>query len=156
MGEIVKDIFAVNFKTDEIANFIKDSGEYYSDKFRLVQEKKRTISWNWGAFLFAGFWFLYRKMYKVGLLILAATIYSSNIIKSTWFSWAISMFCGLFANFIYLIYCDEKLSQISKFNDDEKEVQILKQGGVSLKLLIVSVVSVFILSGIYVLYTGQY
>ena len=89
----MKDIFEANFETEEIANFVQNSGEYYSNRFKLIQNNKRPIIWNWGAILFAGFWFLYRKMYATGLIILAITIYSSNIIRSTWLCWAISIFC---------------------------------------------------------------
>lgn len=152
----MKDIFEANFETEEIANFVQNSGEYYSNRFKLIQNNKRPIIWNWGAFLFAGFWFLYRKMYATGLIILAITIYSSNIIRSTWLCWAISIFCGLFANYIYLIHCDEKLTEIAKLADDEKEAEILKQGGVSLKGLIILVILLFVTAGIYVFCTGQY
>ena len=62
----------------------------------------------------------------------------------------------LFANYIYLIHCDEKLTEIAKLADDEKEAEILKQGGVSLEGLIISDILLFVTAGIYVFCTGQY
>ncbi len=55
--------------SEEFKNFIIGSTHRsYVDKF------KRNISFNWAAFFFGWLWFIYRKMYCTGLLVLLAEI----------------------------------------------------------------------------------
>jgi len=63
--------------TADIAAFVGSKQEYFIPKFAQNAGKSSFASWNWPVFLF-GFllnipfvWFFYRKMYKVGAIILA-------------------------------------------------------------------------------------
>lgn len=51
------------------AYFIQSSAGRYIRKFRKIASGKK-ISFNWAAFLFAPWWFFFRKLYKAGILIL--------------------------------------------------------------------------------------
>ncbi len=51
----------------DIAYYVQPSAPRYIKKFKKISEGKK-ISFNWAAFFFAPYWFLYRKMYKVGII----------------------------------------------------------------------------------------
>jgi len=54
--------------------FVGNNSFYFLPKFKSFAEKERTFVPNWSAFFFTFFYYLYRKMYLLGLLILAADI----------------------------------------------------------------------------------
>lgn len=58
-----------NVTTEEAAEFIQASPFKYLKKFFALKEGKRTF--NWAAFLFAPYWFFYRKLHKIGAIFLA-------------------------------------------------------------------------------------
>ncbi len=65
--------------TLEAAAFIQSGSYRYCQKFFFEKSGKKTF--NWAAFIFAPYWFFYRKMYKLGiiftalLLLLSATTF---------------------------------------------------------------------------------
>lgn len=63
--------------TEDAAAVIKNRPGTYLRKFFLIKSGKRTF--NFCAFLFGGYWFIYRKMYKLGALFLAITLAVSTI-----------------------------------------------------------------------------
>ncbi|MCR4616113.1 MAG: DUF2628 domain-containing protein [Clostridiales bacterium] len=72
----------VNAKSDEeidgvkigdIAVFVQSNTARIIEKFKRIN-KDRKITWNWGAFFFAQFWFIYRKMFKIGIVVLALSL----------------------------------------------------------------------------------
>ena len=63
--------------TEDAAAVIKNRPGVYLHKFFLIKSGKRTF--NFCAFLFGGYWFIYRKMYKLGALFLAITLAVSAI-----------------------------------------------------------------------------
>lgn len=58
--------------TADAAAFIQKNTQTYLRKFFTVKSGKRTF--NVCAFLFGGYWFIYRKMYKLGIIFLALTL----------------------------------------------------------------------------------
>jgi len=58
-----------NVTTEEAVEFIQASPFKYLKKFFALKEGKKTF--NWAAFLFAPYWFFYRKLHKVGAIFLA-------------------------------------------------------------------------------------
>lgn len=64
--------FSVNgVDSNELIAYTGNSFYYYIRQFRLVLRGKWGISWNWAALIFGGFYFLYRKMYKIAALLFA-------------------------------------------------------------------------------------
>lgn len=63
------DEIADGVTTEETAEFVQASGHKYVQNFFYVKSKKKTF--NWAAFLFAPYWFFYRKMHKLGAIFLA-------------------------------------------------------------------------------------
>lgn len=55
----------------EVAAVVKVSTFSYIPKFLRMERKKVPISFNWFAFLLTPFWFIYRKMYAVGGILIA-------------------------------------------------------------------------------------
>lgn len=51
----------------EYSKYVKQNVEYF--KFRFVMLEKGQKGINWSAFVFSGLYYLYRKMYKKGLLL---------------------------------------------------------------------------------------
>ena len=54
----------------EIAMYVKTNTPYYMSIFKKIKDKNKS-KFNFGAFLFSGAWFLYRKQYKIGTIITA-------------------------------------------------------------------------------------
>lgn len=54
--------------------FTGSNSFYFLPKFKQFASRKRTFIPNWSAFFFTYFYYFYRKMYGLGLLILAAFI----------------------------------------------------------------------------------
>lgn len=64
-------------KTEDVAIFVRQDAIKYIGKFQQIKNGKKT--WNWAAFFFAPYWFFYRKLYKLGAIILAVLLLLSAI-----------------------------------------------------------------------------
>lgn len=62
------DEIADNVKVGEMAKFVGKSTQYFLTVFNRIKSKNGT-RFNFSAFVFSGFYFLYRKMYGLGTLI---------------------------------------------------------------------------------------
>ncbi len=60
-------------RVGDIAAFVQSNAARIISKFKRISKDKK-ITWNWGAFIFAEFWFIYRKMFKIGVLMMAASL----------------------------------------------------------------------------------
>ncbi|MDQ5984064.1 MAG: hypothetical protein RUMPE_01095 [Eubacteriales bacterium SKADARSKE-1] len=54
----------------EIAKYVRTNTPYYMSIFKKIKDQNKS-KFNFGAFLFSGAWFLYRKQYKIGAIITA-------------------------------------------------------------------------------------
>ncbi len=57
-------------KVKDIACYVQSNSSRYIHRFKEMSDKKKKLSFNWAAFLFGTHWFFYRKMWKVGLILL--------------------------------------------------------------------------------------
>lgn len=64
-------------KTGDIAIFVRHESPRYLKKFQQIKAGK--LSWNWGAFFFAPYWFFYRKLYKLGVIFLTIFVLLSSL-----------------------------------------------------------------------------
>lgn len=66
----------------DCAEFIGVNAHKYIPKMYKAEREGKKISWNWAAFIFAPYWFFYRKMQIAGavcmLILLAATALFTN------------------------------------------------------------------------------
>jgi len=70
----------IEFSVDGVTShdliaYTGDSFHYYMRSFRTIISGF-SVSWNWAALLFSYFYFFYRKMYKVGAILLAIRLIS--------------------------------------------------------------------------------
>ncbi|MDR2931756.1 MAG: DUF2628 domain-containing protein [Oscillospiraceae bacterium] len=61
----------------DVAAYVGNSSSYYVPRFKEMSERGRTISPNFAALFFNFFFYFYRKMYLVGVIMLALYIVSS-------------------------------------------------------------------------------
>ncbi len=149
---------------NDIVPVVAVNTQRYCDKF-ITLGKKHRISWNWAAFLFPAAWSFYRKNYLSGVLMgvleIAATLlimpmqmlYSSAttpkdemvanpvtlwlFIVGAILSLGVSIFAGMFADYMYRGSCIEKAKRIKAADDGERELLRYKIGGVNPLLFVI-------------------
>ena len=57
----------------ELALYVGENSFYFIPHFKAIARGARSSGWNWPAFLFGGFYYLYRKRYGMGALLLLLT-----------------------------------------------------------------------------------
>lgn len=80
-----------DYTVGDYALFTQLNAKRYIPKFKKITDKK--ITFNWAAFLFGPQWFLFRKMYKAGILLMVSFI-------------AISMMCSPLVNTLDAAYAE--------------------------------------------------
>lgn len=92
------------------------------DKFSIMPAAFHP-SWNWPAFFFAPWWFLYRKMYLWAVLsFICLWIPYLNLLA--WIGWAVA------ANDLYYKHMHKKIAELKAFHGPEYEQYLLTIGGV--------------------------
>lgn len=71
LSALDKDEKIDDIKISEFAQYVKINLLYYLPLFKKIHEQNKS-RFNFAAFLFSGGWFLYRKLYKIGVAITAA------------------------------------------------------------------------------------
>ena len=152
-------------KAQDYANFVGRSAHYFLPRFKELSKTKARVL-NWSAFFFQGGYFLYRKMYGIGILMFLAqlllavpqaivtfqtltmpTLMQNSASLQTFSN--ISMICevlllvlrficGFFANTLYKAHCEKKINKIKeKAKGEDYEETLKKKGGVATKLMTV-------------------
>lgn len=65
--------------TEEAAEFVQMNAFKYLQNFFYQKSGKKTF--NWAAFLFAPYWFFYRKMNKIGIIFMAVMLGISTLLS---------------------------------------------------------------------------
>lgn len=128
-------------KAQDYANFVGRSAHYFLPRFKeLATTKARVL--NWSAFFFQGGYFLYRKMYGMGILMFAAqlllavpqaivtfqtltmpTLMQNSASLETFSNVSmicevlllvLRFICGFFANTLYKAHCEKKINKIKE------------------------------------------
>lgn len=158
-GANMKEKIEMNFQNEDMVNFIQDNAQSYMYKFEKMKEKNKLYSWNWAAFLVSVFWFVYRKMYALGIGVIVLEIVLESIFKVRWVSYIVFILCGIFGNYLYLNHCNRKLSKIVNLDPSDKESELLRQGGVSIWALLVMIIMIVLIAVtcayISVMYLGK-
>lgn len=134
--------YRADFENRDMINFIQKKEEYYIPKFKEIQELYKSTSWNWAAFFFNSWWFLYRKMYAIGFGLIIADIVIGVLTPplSLITSIAIAVISGLYGNIAYLKHIQTQLISFTKMDDDIKQRLILNKGGVNIAIPIILVI----------------
>jgi len=124
---------------EELRIFVGKNADYYISKWEEVSENK--ISWNRAAFFFGLLWFGYRKMYPhaFGFMIFSLILQIIQTKMNTdpliigLTNLAISIFIGMFGNYLYYEYAKSKVQEIESKITDEKNlyIELARQGGAS-------------------------
>lgn len=61
--------------SSELTAYTGESFHYFSRNFKRIISG-HNFSWNWSAFIFSYFYFFYRKMYKIGFMLLALRLFA--------------------------------------------------------------------------------
>ncbi len=128
----------------DIERLIGKKQEYYVPKFKIMKQTGKKTSWNWGAFLFSAMWFVYRKMYLYAVLTFFVAGGLSYI--SSYLSFAFYIVLGIFGNYIYMNHLEGISKEANTMDASNKEMFILKKGGVNLTAVIVIMVISAVLS----------
>lgn len=80
-----------DYTAGDYSLFTQLNAKRYIPKFRKITNKK--VTFNWAAFLFGPQWFLFRKMYKIGILLMISFI-------------AVSMMCTPLVNHLDAAYAE--------------------------------------------------
>lgn len=148
-------------------------------QFKFFAKSGRKTSFNFFACILTPFYFLYRKMYAMGIITLILELVLSipnfilnlsdkaffeelselagetiapglelNVAQTNFFvnlsffamiaSWAISVLCGLFANWLYFKKCKKLCAKIDESAESQEDfkAKAARKGGVNFKLII--------------------
>lgn len=77
----------------DISAVVGSNSKRFVDKFR----KNKKLSWNWGAFIFGGYYFMFRKMYKEGAVIIAVKLAVTLLVRGA-YAENIAVFSDLYSS----------------------------------------------------------
>lgn len=140
--EVTKDLVAINGELADTNNYrlLGDSAGYYAETFERLKHLKFKLSWNWGAFWFGSLWLIYRKMYFVGIVMIAfetaISIISFNNYSAMNFyvggslcSFAISIIYGACGNYIYMKHIDRIKAKGESMSERERSLYYQRKAG---------------------------
>lgn len=58
----------------DTAEYVQTGARRYIPKFYYMEKTGKKLSWNWAAFLFAPYWYFYRKMYALGAIFMVLLV----------------------------------------------------------------------------------
>ncbi len=165
--------FAVNpeeefggVKAKEISEFVGQNQRYFMPRFKFLSA--RSFSWNWGAFFFRSLYFMYRKMWLVGIIVfLLELILEAGAISALFLAFegilsekpytlitdalsvcaiALQFASAAFANKLYCNHVIRKIKKLKETSKDENEykTKLAKKGSTS-------VLGVFVLIALIIL-----
>lgn len=134
-----KDVTVDGVSSKDMAEFIQGSSYEYIRKF----SQKKHNGFNWAAFIFGPLWFLYRKMYKIGIAVLMVIA-----ILSVSFSGPVNSFLDSYNGIIeeaYYAQTDEELNNAS----EELDKLLVSKDSSYMQLYSVLMFAIFICCGIF-------
>ena len=105
----------------------------YVPKFQTLKRTGGSAGWNWAAFLLTPAWFLYRKMYGIGIGLVCASALI-NLLEAPFLSLLLliaEIVLSIFANKLYLQRLESLAGQAKSLSGPYKDEFIRKNGGVS-------------------------
>ena len=127
----------------DLTAFIGDNADIYTRKFSELQINNTKASWNWCAFLLTPYWFIYRKMYDYGAIILGSYFVLSLI--GNWILFVASLITsivfGILGNHIYLQRIQKYSNESMQLSDYERSAYMAKHQGTNIAAAILSAVA---------------
>lgn len=105
-------------------------------------DKVVTKRFNFSALFFGPFYFLYRKMYLIGIILIIVSAILSSVLNSTYITGIIiNILCGFSFNYLYVNFASKKIEKIkSQHSYDSINVMCIKKGGTSIALAILALI----------------
>ena len=91
-------------REEDLRAFVGDEADHYLERWQpLLDGGGGFVGFNWPAFFFNWFWFLYRKMYWTGVALIALLIVINGFVGGVQFGLSLlfSVLLGLLANQLY-------------------------------------------------------
>lgn len=105
---------------------------YYKNKFAMMRATNQKTSWNWPAFLFTPYWCIYRKMYAIGIGLLAAVLVSTLFAPvGVLIAFAGRLVFGIYANYLYMRHIQQLIETERGLQEPFKTDHVLRSGGVN-------------------------
>ena len=134
----------------DVVAMVGTKQEYYIPKFQQMKSQNKKTSWNWVAFFFTPYWFMYRKMYGYGFATLGVafliTLINAPIFSFLSLGGYITM--GIFANYIYMQWLEKHANQVKTMNEPFRTQFIQKNGGVNSMALTLTIIGWVVLVGL--------
>lgn len=123
---------------------IDRSTSFYISKFKIMRDDDTVVTWNWSAFLFPSFWFVYRKMYKIGLglfvfnqvLSIVLRLFSVSSLYRSLISTSICIIFGFIGNSLYMHSVEKTIESLKDLQGEERNQLYLKRKGVNTRAVI--------------------
>ena len=133
---------------NDVVALVGTKQEYYIPKFQEMKTQNKTTSWNWAAFLFAPYWFMYRKMYSYGIIAMSIAFLLSliNVPAISFLSLGGYVAIGVFGNYMYMNWHEKNAQQAKTMAEPTKSQFVQKQGGVDSTALTIAIVVMVFLS----------
>ena len=140
-GPYPADDLTCGVKTNSIGAFVRNNAQTYIEKMKRSEQKGRN-SFNWSAFIFAPYWFFYRRLYKPGIIMLTIQLCISILTAP-----AMNKFLTAYQNFVENI---ETMTD-AVITESMAQLQSLMMPAliVSGLTLIMHIISGFIANGLY-------
>ena len=148
--ETVNPVEAQTEPVDDYSAVIQKKAKFYKKTFKDMDEGERKTSWNWSAFLFPGYWTLYRKMYGFGFIFVVIQLLSMMLSICCQFAepdevpemlafpyltlcigLPLSIVCGALANWYYKKKVDKIIRSAENKAVPERSQYLRKRGGVN-------------------------
>ena len=139
---------------DERAAYIQKNVGTYLRKFDKIDNEDKASSWNWCAFLFTSDWLIYRKMYKLAVIVLVALVALEIIVELVTFTIidneivadlivslidiAAYVAIGIMGDRWYKTKVDKLVKESAELSSEEKQ-EHYKKGGTNLPAVIIIV-----------------
>ncbi len=104
------------------------------ESFRVGNFDQFAPTWNWGGFWLVGFWFLYRKLYTWGAILIGVSLLTFIPYIGPFIGLALIIFSAIISNYLYYLHVKKQAEKIRNSAIDENEaVRIAQQiGGVNI------------------------
>lgn len=134
----------------DVQSLIGQKSEYYVPKFNELKTQNKKTTWNWCSFLFAPYWFIYRKMYGYGAAVLGGAFLLSliNNIAISLMSLAGYIVFGVFGNYIYMQTLEKKAIQLKSMSEPYRSQFITKNSGTNTTATVLTIIGYAILLSI--------
>jgi len=152
-------LYVPNTEAESAEKLIGEKSKEIMKDFYEMEVKKLKPSWSFPAFLFGGFWFIYRKMYSQGvmlllftaLLISSITFFPEHRFLSLPLLVLLFVGSGIFANGIYMRHIKNVAGEALKTPANLRMEYIEKHGNVDKKATIIAAAVCAVLLAVLVL-----